>query len=205
MSGRRVTPDAQARASRIAAALEGLLDDEPPVPEAPRWVGDPYRGVPAEPVSFEPQFPCPGCGYALRPAYSRGVSIHRCLGCHGLWLDPGELAEMLGPHETLGEVDEGAVARRMAQVELPPRTVGYRPCPRCEQPMRRRNFADYSGVIVDLCPQHGVFLDPNEFEAIETFVVAGGMKLERSKLAAANRDRRARDPRRERFWWEVFF
>lgn len=49
--------------------------------------------------------------------------------------------------------------------------------------MNRRNFGRRSGVIVDECVEHGLFLDPGEFEAIETFIAHGG-------LALASADRR---------------
>ncbi|MBL4689462.1 MAG: zf-TFIIB domain-containing protein [Nannocystaceae bacterium] len=207
MSPRRVTRDAQARANRIASALRGLLEDEPPVPEAPRWQGDPFRGLPAEPVAPEvdPDLPCPACASAMIPVYKRGVTIDCCVRCSGLWLDPGELADMIGPVSDEGDVNPATVAGRMAQLDLPPRTVEHRTCPRCDNPMIRRNFADFSGVIADVCPQHGAFLDPGEYEAVEAFIEVGGLKLQRRKLAERNRQAAPRDGEPDRHWWEVFF
>ena len=224
MSGRRrITPEAQARADRIAAALSGLLEDEPPEPSAPRTVGDPYRPVPKAPTSSAPRssYPCPGCREALHLDYARGVQIHRCIQCHGIWLDPGELDEMVGDSEDQVEtVDVTQLRQRMEGVAPPQDAVQYRPCARCGNPMNRRNFGDLSGVIVDECPSHGMFLDPGEFEAIEAFMRLGGLTLQRERLAERNRAREHRETarqavaaalsnnawfdRRSRYWWQIF-
>lgn len=41
--------------------------------------------------------------------------------------------------------------------------------------MSRRNFAQRSGVIVDVCSAHGVWLDHKELSAILNFIREGGM------------------------------
>ncbi|MFY0540274.1 zf-TFIIB domain-containing protein [Nannocystis pusilla] len=52
--------------------------------------------------------------------------------------------------------------------------VRYRECPRCREVMNRRNFGTISGVIVDECRHHGLFLDAGELEEVEAFLRAGG-------------------------------
>ncbi len=39
---------------------------------------------------------CPKCGRKLEETIYRDVRIDRCIGCGGVWLDPGEL-EALAP------------------------------------------------------------------------------------------------------------
>lgn len=41
---------------------------------------------------------CPRCGVALAQVTRLGVTIDRCDGCGGIWLDKGEL-EVLSEHE----------------------------------------------------------------------------------------------------------
>lgn len=112
--------------------------------------------------------------------FDRGVEIHRCIACAGLWLDPGELDSMVddpGPTEAnVADLREG-----MKDLRVPTGPVRYRKCPRCKHMMARRNFGSHSGVIVDECRQHGMYLDPGEFEAIEAFIKLGGLALERDR------------------------
>ena len=39
---------------------------------------------------------CPKCGADLQSVLFRGVTIDRCFGCHGTWLDAGELEALAG-------------------------------------------------------------------------------------------------------------
>lgn len=41
--------------------------------------------------------------------------------------------------------------------------------------MNRRNFGGVSGVIIDLCKDHGVWLDNQELNRIVQFIESGGM------------------------------
>ena len=38
----------------------------------------------------------------------------------------------------------------------------------------RRNFRKSSGVIIDVCHEHGTWLDANEIEQIAGFILSGG-------------------------------
>ena len=40
--------------------------------------------------------------------------------------------------------------------------------------MRRRNFRKSSGVIIDVCHEHGTWLDADEIEQIAGFILSGG-------------------------------
>ncbi|MEB3328365.1 MAG: zf-TFIIB domain-containing protein [Candidatus Sericytochromatia bacterium] len=44
---------------------------------------------------------CPKCGSALREREYEGIRVDECVGCHGTWLDPGELKQ-LAPEATGG-------------------------------------------------------------------------------------------------------
>jgi Zn-finger nucleic acid-binding protein len=52
--------------------------------------------------------------------------------------------------------------------------------------MARRNFKDRSGVIVDVCPAHGVWLDRGELDALLRFASSGA--LEKAEHDNAERD-----------------
>jgi Zn-finger nucleic acid-binding protein len=50
----------------------------------------------------------------------------------------------------------------------------YRPCPVCRKFMNRSNFGGGSGVILDVCGPHGVFLDRGELTRVVDFIEKGG-------------------------------
>jgi Zn-finger nucleic acid-binding protein len=187
---RRPQPTAasKARAERIAAALAGLLEDAPPPPE---YSGsDPYRGaeLPSRPRAPAAELHCPACRGPMELAIERGVEIHRCTSCWGLWLDPGELDELVTPPLD-PQPDIIALRDEMRQVAPPLGEVRYRMCPRCGDPMNRRNYGSVSGVVIDECNRHGMYLDAREFDAIETFIRMGGLELQRRRFEERIRDR----------------
>ena len=47
--------------------------------------------------------------------------------------------------------------------------------------MTRKNFASSSGVILDVCRHHGVWLDHGEIEKVLSFVRAGGLQKSRER------------------------
>jgi Zn-finger nucleic acid-binding protein len=120
--------------------------------------------------------------------HERGIEIHRCRTCDGLWLDPGELDELV-PAPTAATADVGALREEMKKVAPPVGEVRYRMCPRCGNPMNRLNYGSHSGVVIDECSRHGVYLDAREFEAIETFIKMGGLALKRQMLEERARRR----------------
>ena len=53
--------------------------------------------------------------------------------------------------------------------------------------MVKKNFARISGVIIDECGRHGIWLDQGELEKIRHFVLAGGLEREQFKEIEDNR------------------
>lgn len=53
--------------------------------------------------------------------------------------------------------------------------VKYLPCPVCAERMNRRQFVPGSGVIIDECRDHGIWLDAGEHHRILDFVRTHGM------------------------------
>lgn len=67
--------------------------------------------------------------------------------------------------------------------------IAYLPCVTCREPMTRRNFGGSSGVLLDVCKDHGIWLDSDEFERVLDFVRGGGLERarERERLREAQR------------------
>lgn len=189
----QATPESRARAERIARSLAGLLDDVP-VPASPASEGDELRATPSprEPGAGKP-LGCPRCAGTMQAVgANQGVEIDQCLECGAIWLDTGELEQLLVEQDTEGldraPTSVRALRERMQEVLPPQEPVKYRECPRCAQVMRRVNFGTISGVIVDECLQHGALLDPGELQAIEAFVRMGGRSLgEQARLEQGQR------------------
>lgn len=132
-----------------------------------------------EPVRVDGhELPCPACGGRMPPRQVGGVAVNECPRCHGLWVGSDGFAEL---------VNRAIEARRSADPEglgtLRPRVTGgtptsrkveYRKCPECDAFMRRRNFRQSSGVIIDECRRHGTWLDADELEEIAGFILSGG-------------------------------
>jgi Zn-finger nucleic acid-binding protein len=58
--------------------------------------------------------------------------------------------------------------------------------------MNRSNFARSSGVIIDLCKQHGVWFDADELPKIIEFIDKGGLARARQKEKMALEEERAK-------------
>lgn len=127
---------------------------------------------------------CPGCH---KPMETVNVTtpeepfyIERCPDCFGLFFDPGELDFLVERN-----VQEVYSIDRLALSFLTEHNVEaqirYRKCPRCKKMMNRVNYGQSSGVVIDQCRDHGIFLDAGELRRIVTWIKSGG------RLAAATR------------------
>ncbi len=62
-----------------------------------------------------------------------------------------------------------------APVEFNP-TVRYLKCPQCANIMNRMNYAEHSGIVINVCQPHGVWLDRDEIQQIIQFISSGGLE-----------------------------
>lgn len=139
---------------------------------------------------------CPRCSSILSAVHiGRGsFTIERCPACHGIFFDPGELEHLIDA--LVSNVQEVDTARIQALIEFEaPQTesgVQYVRCPICADVMNRRNYGARSGVIVDRCRAHGVWLDGGEFSKLLRWVKAGGRILDaRTQIDEARRELRS--------------
>jgi Zn-finger nucleic acid-binding protein len=104
------------------------------------------------------------------------------------------------------EADKQELARRHLREDPTPAVdargntaskPGYLACIECGDLMVPRNFGGTSGVIVDVCRGHGVWLDHRELERVLDFVRAGGLDRARERELRLLEDRaqRAREAR----------
>ncbi len=155
---------------------------------------------------------CMECGVAISPqalfALEEGVSCPRCKGelhargvahgsvvecsrCGGLWLGHEDFVRVCASAEN------ESLAEQFHQVQpsKPPSasgTAAYVPCVVCREFMNRRNYASASGVIMDVCKPHGVWLDHGEIDKILEFIRRGGLERARRRQIEKLEDQRRR-------------
>ena len=143
---------------------------------------------------------CPRCAIPLRTIdleLEGRFLIERCDQCLGLFFDPGELETLL--QSTVTNVH--AINRKQLDSLVSLRThsdfgVTYIRCPVCTTVMSRVNFGTRSGVVVDRCPDHGVWLDGGELRQLFEWTKAGGGLLEQQRQEERQREEaRKQEPR----------
>ncbi len=133
---------------------------------------------------------CPRCKTALQKLQIDDVTIRECERCGGFWSDIATFESICADRERQASVL--SFIRSDAHPHAHPTTISYVPCPDCETLMNRSNFARSSGVIIDLCREHGVWFDADELPKIIAFIDGGGMSRAREKERITLEDERAR-------------
>jgi len=124
---------------------------------------------------------CPNCEIPLvttNLSIDSKMYVERCGGCYGLFFDKGELQALieLSVEHKSHEIDY----KRLSEIIEHPYhrdSVEYRRCPVCKDFMQRKNYLKRSGVIVDRCVNHGIWLDSGELKQIMEFIRLGGESL----------------------------
>ena len=121
---------------------------------------------------------CPTCKIPLQTIdlqTDEKFLVERCHKCHGLFFDLNELQALI--HLTVKhsyEVDYKKLHDGI-QNPLTKDEIIYKKCPVCSKFMQRRNYEKTSGVIIDVCFKHGIWLDAGELKRIYEWAKAGGM------------------------------
>ncbi len=139
--------------------------------------------------------PCPRCGEPMRKLDVVDFSVAGCIKCSGLFV-PHETFEMM--QDSSQRVIESMARPSREETEFDARIV-YLRCPVCKTLMNRKNFALTSGVILDICGEHGIWFDGGELEKIMEFIARGGLERAREiQLRNLKEERKLEKLRRER-------
>jgi Zn-finger nucleic acid-binding protein len=137
---------------------------------------------------------CPRCNKPLQTIdlkIGEKFLIERCPLCLGLFFDPGELEVVLGQSVShVYEIDYNRLQELTQLKRHQDYSVTYIKCPVCQKLMNRINYGAQSGVIVDKCRYHGIWLDGGELKQLLEWTKAGGqihnerkqLEMERLKL-----------------------
>ncbi len=134
--------------------------------------------------SFEiyenPERVCPNCEILLETHLinpNKQLYIEKCKHCEGIFLDFGELEEIMESEITKTEKYD---FQRLHEVKNNPlvreKEVRYKKCPECRKVMLRINYKGKSGVIIDRCKEHGYWLDAGELRQMMEWAKLEGIK-----------------------------
>jgi Zn-finger nucleic acid-binding protein len=122
---------------------------------------------------------CPRCDILMETVtiVSAGAThVERCNECFGIFFDRYELEDLL--EAAISRVDDVDFQRLVTLVEEGRKQehgVGYVRCPVCANHMYRRAYGRQSGIVVDTCKAHGVWLDGGELGSILRWARIGGL------------------------------
>jgi len=117
---------------------------------------------------------CPRCKGELRTRAVGATSVIECGACGGLWLAHATFEGLCQRTDEGKLVSRSMPAAQVRRAEVAD-SVAYLPCPTCKQLMNRKNYGGASGVILDVCREHGVWLDHAELEKVMRFIESGGL------------------------------
>ena len=124
---------------------------------------------------------CPNCSIPLQTIDLKVEGkfyIERCATCLGLFFDPGELEALMDKSvSNVFSIDHERIDALVREGRLGQNRVAYLKCPVCGAFMNRFNFGHRSGVVVDQCRIHGVWLDSGELKRLLDWKKAGGQLL----------------------------
>ena len=125
---------------------------------------------------------CPVC--EGRKLYSRrlpdaSATVLECRVCAGMWIGLEAFHDLLNAEERRTERLTTTHQRRTHETRQ-----RYRKCPQCEGLMTRRNLGGgKSGVVVDVCGEHGIWFDCDELSHALAWMRAGGLEAVRRDVA----------------------
>jgi Zn-finger nucleic acid-binding protein len=127
---------------------------------------------------------CPRCTRLLREDSEHAALA--CDACHGLFVDHPSLAARVDAERPVRPSEAVPHAPSFSRHE---REVRYAWCPLCGQVSNRMIFGQRSGIVVDVCREHGTWFDDGELDAVLAFVRGGGLEPDRAAAAPTAIDR----------------
>jgi len=135
---------------------------------------------------------CPRCNIALKTVdlkVNGRFLVERCEECLGLFFDPGELEALLQAEVSNVFAINRSGLEAINTDRAPDRFgISYIKCPVCTKLMNRVNFGVKSGVVVDRCKEHGVWLDGGELRQLFEWMKLGGKLLEQERQEQARQE-----------------
>ena len=142
--------------------------------------------------------PCPSCdGIHLhsRQLQGQSFSVKECDECAGLWLSADvfrHLEKMAQKESASGVQSKPQNPKSSYHNETINPTKFYKRCPQCQVVMHRKNYANSSGIVIDVCSKHGLWFDIHELDEILNFVRSGLLLKHQERAARIAKQKRKR-------------
>ncbi len=134
---------------------------------------------------------CPTCNIPLQTIdleLDGPFLIERCQQCFGLFFDPGEIETLLkSAVSNVFQVNPILLTNINKERFSNKQPVRYIKCPVCQEFMQRVNFGHRSGVVIDRCQKHGIWLDNGEISHLMEWKKAGGQILSEKQQSRRSR------------------
>lgn len=114
---------------------------------------------------------CPLCEAGMdqiNVGIAEDILLHRCGACDGVFLSESDLQKVIKHHAgVLHAVDYNMLRYILDHPRNESDTNRvYKDCPVCGETMRKLTYAAVSGVQVDRCLEHGIWLDSGELQQL---------------------------------------
>lgn len=120
---------------------------------------------------------CPCCKTNLETLKTSTFVLEYCKTCDGILIAEEQFEKLVSY-----KVDQSSIFNPyyLRFIHDHPRDnrkkSQYHPCPLCKEMMSVVNYKKQSGVIVDICEEHGIWLDGGELQQIVEWYAVGGDK-----------------------------
>lgn len=125
--------------------------------------------------------------------------IERCEKCLSLFFDPNEVETLLEKSaDAVFQIDHQRLGKIAGERCSDNKKIRYFKCPVCRTIMNRIHFGARSGVIVDQCVEHGMWLEAGELRRLLEWKRAGGQILDARRKEEREKERREQEMKRAR-------
>ncbi len=142
---------------------------------------------------------CPCCAVPMRTINigdDDTLFIEQCQQCFGLFFGIDELETLLDKTKKTYNIQLDLINKLAQNSTSLNREIVYRKCPVCKTLMNRKNYGGRSGIITDVCRDHGIWLDSGELRSLMEWKRAGG-ELLKKRIEKNSEKRKENQQKRE--------
>ena len=114
---------------------------------------------------------CPRCQLSLQPQTYEGQEVRFCGDCWGHWMRREQLEAIIADRSTkFTRGEREAVARDVRAAEDEAWFDGESAvvaCPDCGAAMQKAKYDESYPIVIDVCPEHGLWLDHGEMKELQ--------------------------------------